>query len=120
MESKADVPHRERQKDAAQKPELLRISVVDAADRRAYEVELLEARRLAVKEQGASGSSPSTLDGASHPCCHRLPVLEAADYYNAASVDDLGGDSMTSSRSRVRHGASSWATFRARVSMPLW
>ena len=79
--------------DAAQRPELLRISVVDAADRRAYEVELLEARRLAVKEQGRVREFAETLRRALLPPVLSPPSgLEAADYYNAASVDDLGGD----------------------------
>src|SRR5215218_7021837 len=37
--------------DAGQKPQLLRISVVDAADRRAYEADLLQARQQAENEQ---------------------------------------------------------------------
>ena len=79
--------------DAAQKPELLRISVVDAADRRAYEVELLEARRLAVKEQGRVREFADTLRRALLPPVLFPPAgLDAAQYYNTASVDDVGGD----------------------------
>jgi len=79
--------------DAAQKPELLRISVVDAADRRAYEVELLEARRLAVKEQVRVREFADTLRRALLPPVLSPPDgLEAAEYYNTASVDDVGGD----------------------------
>jgi sigma-B regulation protein RsbU (phosphoserine phosphatase) len=79
--------------DAARKPELLRISVVDAADRRAYEVELLEARRLAVKEQQRVREFADTLRRALLPPVLSPPEgVEAADYYNAASAEDLGGD----------------------------
>jgi phosphoserine phosphatase RsbU/P len=79
--------------DAAQKPELLRISVVDAADRRAYEVELLEARRLAVKEQGRVREFADTLQRALLPPVLFPPTgLDAAEYYNTASVDEVGGD----------------------------
>jgi sigma-B regulation protein RsbU (phosphoserine phosphatase) len=79
--------------NAAQKPELLRISVVDAADRRAYEVELLEARRLAVKEQGRAREFADTLRRALLPPVLSPPTgLEAADYYHTASNDDVGGD----------------------------
>lgn len=79
--------------DAAQKAELLRISVVDAADRRAYEVELLEARRLAVKEQGRVREFADTLRRALLPPVLFPPAgLDAAQYYNTASVDDVGGD----------------------------
>ena len=79
--------------DADQKPELLRISVVDAADRRAYEAELLQARRRAVKEQGRVREFADTLRRSLLPPVLSTPAgLEAAEYYNAASVDDLGGD----------------------------
>ena len=79
--------------DAAQKPELLRISVVDAADRRAYEVELLEARRLAVTEQARVREFADTLRRALLPPVLFPPAgLDAAEYYNTASVDDVGGD----------------------------
>ena len=79
--------------DATHKPELLRISVVDAADRRAYEAELLEARRQAVREQGRVRAFAETLRRALLPPVLSPPSgLDAADYYNAASVEDLGGD----------------------------
>jgi sigma-B regulation protein RsbU (phosphoserine phosphatase) len=38
--------------DADQEPELLQITVLEAADRRAYEAEFLQARRRAEKGQG--------------------------------------------------------------------
>ena len=91
--------------DVAQKPELLRISVVDAADRRAYEVELLEARRLAVKEQGRVREFADTLRRALLPPVLSPPTgLEAAEYYYTASVDDVGGDFYDLPLSRTTSG----------------
>jgi phosphoserine phosphatase RsbU/P len=79
--------------DSDQKPELLQITVLDAADRRAYEAELLQARQQAEKEQGRVRVFAETLRGALLPPVLSPPVgLEAADYYYAASVDDVGGD----------------------------
>ncbi|MGZ8746823.1 MAG: SpoIIE family protein phosphatase [Mycobacterium sp.] len=79
--------------DADQKPELLRISVVDAADRRAYEVDLLQARQQAEKEQARVRKFVETLRNSLLPPVLSPPTgLEAAEYYNTASVDDVGGD----------------------------
>jgi phosphoserine phosphatase RsbU/P len=79
--------------DADQKPELLRISVVDAADRRAYEVDLLHARRQAEMEQARARKFADTLRNALLPPMLSPPAgLEAAAYFHTASVDDVGGD----------------------------
>jgi PAS domain S-box-containing protein len=69
--------------DAARKPELLRISVVDAADRRAYEVELLEARRLAVTEQQRVREFADTLRRPLLPPVLSPPVAEQPASANA-------------------------------------
>lgn len=79
--------------DADQKPELLQITVLDAADRRAYERELRQARERAEKEQGRVRVFAETLRRALLPPLLSPPAgLDAADYYYAASVDDVGGD----------------------------
>jgi phosphoserine phosphatase RsbU/P len=79
--------------DAAQKPELLRISVVDAADRRAYETDLLHARQQAEIEQRRVRKFAETLRKSLLPPVLSPPSgLEAAEYYYTASVDDVGGD----------------------------
>jgi sigma-B regulation protein RsbU (phosphoserine phosphatase) len=79
--------------DADQKPELLQITVLDAADRRAYETELLQARQQAEKEQGRVRVFADTLRRALLPPVLSPPAgLDAADYYYTASVDDVGGD----------------------------
>jgi phosphoserine phosphatase RsbU/P len=79
--------------DAGQKPQLLRISVVDAADRRAYEADLLQARQQAENEQRRVRKFAETLRKSLLPPVLSPPDgLEAAEYYYTASVDDVGGD----------------------------
>jgi sigma-B regulation protein RsbU (phosphoserine phosphatase) len=74
-------------------PELLQITVVDASDRRAYEVELLQARRQAESEQDRVREFAETLRRALLPPLLAPPDgLEAADYFFTASDDDVGGD----------------------------
>jgi phosphoserine phosphatase RsbU/P len=79
--------------DANGKPHRLQITVVDAADRRAYEVELLQARQQAQTEQGRARVFAETLRRALLPPLLVPPDgLEAADYFFTASDDDVGGD----------------------------
>jgi sigma-B regulation protein RsbU (phosphoserine phosphatase) len=78
---------------AGDTPELLQITVVDAANRRAYEVELLQARQQAETEQGRVRVFAETLRRALLPPLLSPPDgLDAADYFFPASVDDVGGD----------------------------
>lgn len=75
------------------RPESLRITVLDAADRRAYEAELLAARRIAQQEQARSREFAETLRRSLLPPVLSPPEgLQAADYYFTASSDDVGGD----------------------------
>ena len=75
------------------KPERLQITVLDAADRRAYEAELLQARQRAETEQSRVRVFAETLRRAFLPPVLSPPAgLEAADYYYMASIDDVGGD----------------------------
>lgn len=75
------------------RPELLRIAAVDAADRRAYERELLEERRRVETEHGRVLAFADTLRRSLLPPVLAPPTgLEAADYYHTASDDDVGGD----------------------------
>ena len=79
--------------DTHQKPELLRISVVDAADRRAYEADLLNARQQAEREQHRVRRFAETLRKSLLPPVLSPPAgLLAAEYYYMASADDVGGD----------------------------
>jgi phosphoserine phosphatase RsbU/P len=74
-------------------PQLLQITVVDAADRRAYEAELLQARRQAETDQGRVRVFAETLRRALLPPLLSPPDgLDAADYFFTASDDDVGGD----------------------------
>ncbi len=74
-------------------PELLRITAVDAADRRAYERELLEERRRVETEHGRVRAFADTLRRSLLPPVLSPPAgLDAADYYYTASDDDVGGD----------------------------
>jgi len=75
------------------KAELLQITIVDATDRRAYEVELLQARQHAEKEHGRARLFAETLRRALLPPLLSPPEgLDAADYYFTASDDEVGGD----------------------------
>lgn len=74
-------------------PELLQITVVDASDRRAYEIELVQAREQAQTDQGRAREFAETLRRSLLPPLLAPPDgLEAADYYFTASDDDVGGD----------------------------
>ncbi len=74
-------------------PELLRITAVDAADRRAYERELLEERRRVAMEHGRVRAFAETLRRSLLPPVLSPPAgMDAADYYYTASDDDVGGD----------------------------
>ena len=107
--------------DTAHRPERLQITVVDAANRRAYEVELLAARNQAEVEQGRVKVFAETLRRALLPPMLSPPDgLDAADYFFTASDDDVGATSTISFRCPARRGASSSATSRVRVSMPRW
>ena len=75
------------------KPELLRITAVDASDRRAYELELVSERARAEMEARRAREFAETLrKSLLPPVLSPPPGLEAADYYYTASVDDVGGD----------------------------
>jgi phosphoserine phosphatase RsbU/P len=74
-------------------PRLLRISAVDATDRRAYERELLDERRRAAMEQARVRVFADTLRRSLLPPLLSPPAgLDAADHYYTASEDDVGGD----------------------------
>jgi phosphoserine phosphatase RsbU/P len=79
--------------DADGRPEHLRITAVDASDRRTYERELLEQRRRAETEQERARKFADTLRRSLLPPVLSPPDgLDAAEYYYTASPDDVGGD----------------------------
>ncbi|MDF2828550.1 MAG: histidine kinase [Mycobacterium sp.] len=74
-------------------PALLRLTAQDASDRRAYERELLHERQRAERESARVKVFAETLRRSLLPPVLSPPDgLEAADYYYAASEDDIGGD----------------------------
>jgi sigma-B regulation protein RsbU (phosphoserine phosphatase) len=80
-------------KDAAGKPLLIRTTVFDARDRRAYEQELLRARRLADKEKARVTELARTLQRTLlPPALPSVPGMSLAAHYHPASADQVGGD----------------------------
>ncbi|MET7746526.1 SpoIIE family protein phosphatase [Streptomyces sp. NPDC005385] len=81
-------------------PLLIRTTVFDARDRRAYEKELLrgrqaaeEARRQAEADRARLQEALAVLQQSLLPAeLPEIPGLEAASYYHTASPDLLGGD----------------------------
>jgi sigma-B regulation protein RsbU (phosphoserine phosphatase) len=74
-------------------PLLLRTTVFDATDRRAYERELLRARRVADSERERLQHLATTLQRTLlPPALPPVPGLEAAAYYHSAAVEEIGGD----------------------------
>jgi phosphoserine phosphatase RsbU/P len=74
-------------------PLLIRTTIFDASDRRAYERELLRARREADLERERLQVLVTTLQRSLLP--PELPTvrgLETAAYYHIASLDEVGGD----------------------------
>jgi phosphoserine phosphatase RsbU/P len=78
---------------AAGEPLLIRTTVFDARDRRAYERELLRARREAEVERERLQHLVTTLQASLlPPALPEVPGLEAAACYRIASLDEVGGD----------------------------
>ncbi|MBQ1097448.1 SpoIIE family protein phosphatase [Streptomyces sp. b94] len=74
-------------------PLLIRTTVLDARDRRAYETELLRARKEADQERDRLQTLATTLQKTLlPPALVDVPGLEVAAYYHVASVDEVGGD----------------------------
>ncbi|MEO6082557.1 MAG: SpoIIE family protein phosphatase, partial [Umezawaea sp.] len=75
------------------RPALIRTTVFDARDRRAYEQELLRARREADVERDRYQRLARTLQRSLlPPALAAVPGVEVAAYYHPASVDEVGGD----------------------------
>ncbi len=74
-------------------PLLIRTTIFDARDRRAYEEELLRARKEAERERERLQRLTTTLQRTLlPPTLAKVPGLEVAAYYHIASVDEVGGD----------------------------
>jgi phosphoserine phosphatase RsbU/P len=74
-------------------PLLVRTTVFDARDRRAYEAELLRARREAEQERERLQRLTTTLQRTLlPPALPAVPGLDVAAHYHIASPDEVGGD----------------------------
>jgi sigma-B regulation protein RsbU (phosphoserine phosphatase) len=74
-------------------PHLLRITIQDARDRRAYERELLDEQQRAEGERARVQVLARTLQRSLLPPSLSPPEgLDASAYYHTASADDVGGD----------------------------
>ncbi|MEU2060155.1 SpoIIE family protein phosphatase [Streptomyces sp. NPDC013455] len=79
--------------DGEGEPLLIRTTVFDARDRRAYERELLRARQEAERERERLQRLASTLQQTLlPPVLDSVPGLEVAAHYHIASADEVGGD----------------------------
>lgn len=74
-------------------PHLIRTTVFDARDRRAYERELLRARQEAERERDRVQRLARTLQRTLlPPALPEVPGMEVAAYYHPASIEEVGGD----------------------------
>ncbi|MFD5142094.1 SpoIIE family protein phosphatase [Streptomyces sp. NPDC058401] len=74
-------------------PLLIRTTVFDARDRRAYETELLRARQESERERERLQRLNTTLQRTLlPPTLAGVPGLEVAAHYHVASLDEVGGD----------------------------
>lgn len=74
-------------------PLLIRTTVFDAGERRAYETELLRARREVERDRERLQRLNATLQRALLPAVlEPVPGAEVAAHYHAASPDEVGGD----------------------------
>jgi phosphoserine phosphatase RsbU/P len=79
--------------DGGGQPLLIRTTVFDARDRRAYETELLRARREAERERERLQRLATTLQRTLlPPQLPPVPGLDVAAHYRIASLDEVGGD----------------------------
>jgi sigma-B regulation protein RsbU (phosphoserine phosphatase) len=79
--------------DQAGEPLLVRTTVFDARDRRAYERELLRAQRAAEEERARVAVLARTLQQTLlPPVLPSVPGLSVAAHYHPASSDEVGGD----------------------------
>ncbi|MFJ3231239.1 PP2C family protein-serine/threonine phosphatase [Streptomyces sp. NPDC086787] len=79
--------------DGDGQPLLIRTTVFDARDRRAYETELLRARQEADLERDRLKRLATTLQKTLlPPTLANVPGLDVSAYYHIASVDEVGGD----------------------------
>ncbi|MDX6363680.1 MAG: phosphoserine phosphatase RsbU/P [Streptomyces sp.] len=94
--------------DGEGQPVLIRTTVFDARDRRAYETELLRARQESERERSRLQRLNATLQKTLlPPALADVPGLEVAADYHIASTDEVGGDFYD----LFPLGAGSWGLF---------
>ena len=75
------------------RPRLVRMTIFDARDRRAYEQELLRARQEAERDRERLQHLVSSLQRSLLPATLPTPPgMDTAAYYHMASPDEVGGD----------------------------
>ncbi|MFI2780557.1 PP2C family protein-serine/threonine phosphatase [Streptomyces sp. ALB3] len=80
-------------RDSSGEPLLIRTTLLDAGDRRAYEQELLRARQEAEGERERLRRLATTLQRTLiPPALEPVPGLDVAAHYHFASSDEVGGD----------------------------
>lgn len=100
-------------------PVMIRTTVFDARDRRAYETELLRARRQAEDERAELMRLNATLQQTLlPPTLVSVPGLDVAAHYHIASPDKVGGDFYDLFPLAAGPGGCSWATSAARAPGP--
>lgn len=79
--------------DSSGEPVLIRTTLFDARDRRAYETELLRSRQEGDRERERLRELVVTLQQSLlPPALPAVPGMDAASYYHIASADEVGGD----------------------------
>ncbi|MFJ9668995.1 PP2C family protein-serine/threonine phosphatase [Streptomyces sp. NPDC101219] len=79
--------------DSDGQPRLIRTTLLDARQRRAYETELLRARQEADRERDRLQRLATTLQATLlPPTLVDVPGLDVSAYYHIASIDEVGGD----------------------------
>jgi sigma-B regulation protein RsbU (phosphoserine phosphatase) len=74
-------------------PQLIRSTIFDARDRRAYEEELLRARRQADLERDRARELAAILQRTLlPPALPAVPGMEVAAHYHPAAIEEVGGD----------------------------
>ncbi|CAM5302353.1 SpoIIE family protein phosphatase [Streptomyces atroolivaceus] len=80
-------------RDSSGEPLLIRTTLLDARDRRAYEQELLRARQEAERERERLRRLATTLQRTLiPPALEPVPGLDVTAHYHFASSDEVGGD----------------------------
>ncbi|GFN00954.1 hypothetical protein Sfulv_57640 [Streptomyces fulvorobeus] len=107
--------------DSAGNPLLIRTTLLDARDRRAYERELLRARQEADHERARLQRLTTTLQRTLlPPALVPVPGLDVAAHFHFASSDEVGGDFYDLFPLAAGRWGSSWETYGERGRTRPW